>query len=105
LDESAFDDLRLLVSELVTNSVRHAPKRADNCIHLKVFESGEVVRVEVDDPGSGFEPAVRVPRPGQTSGWGLFLVDQLASDWGVEAPGLTRVWLTIPRAQERSMRH
>jgi len=89
-------DLRLLVSEVVTNAVRHAGA-AENASVLLVAERGEgCVRIEVHDEGSGFAaPREPGPRAGGTSGWGLFLVQRLARRWGTEpAPG-AHVWFEL----------
>lgn len=89
-------DLCLLVSELVTNSVRHARLRPPDTIRLRVEVSDRLLRVEVTDPGEGFgadipEPAVRGP-----GGWGLFLTERLADRWGVDREsGWTTVWLEL----------
>jgi anti-sigma regulatory factor (Ser/Thr protein kinase) len=85
----------LLVSELVTNSVRHARLAPNERIGFSVDWSGRRLRVHVRDrvPGSdrrGSPPAsgqsIR-PTPGAESGWGLYLVDRLASRWGIDAGG------------------
>jgi integral membrane sensor domain MASE1/anti-sigma regulatory factor (Ser/Thr protein kinase) len=87
-------DLRLQVSELVTNSVRHARLRASDLIRLGVEVSGGVLRVEVSDPGEGFSGSPPGPTPGEPGGWGLFLTVQLADRWGIEREGgWTTVWM------------
>jgi integral membrane sensor domain MASE1/anti-sigma regulatory factor (Ser/Thr protein kinase) len=87
-------DLRLLVSELVTNSVRHAQLRPGELIQLRVGLSDRVLRVEVSDPGEGFAGSTPEPVPGQPGGWGLFLTEQLADRWGVDRDsGWTTVWV------------
>jgi anti-sigma regulatory factor (Ser/Thr protein kinase) len=91
------DAVRLLVSELVTNSVRHAGLGPDDRIELGIAVTPKVVRVTVTDPGGGFEPPSRSPRPGHPSGWGLFLVQRLADRWGVSSDGRTGVWLELHR--------
>jgi anti-sigma regulatory factor (Ser/Thr protein kinase) len=91
------EDLRLLVSELVTNSVRHAGLGASQTIELKVKLSTDTVRVEVNDQGSGFEPAPRTPDSDVESGWGLYLVSRLSDRWGVTSDGVTRVWFELDR--------
>ena len=73
----------MLVSELVTNSLRHTGSAE---IELEVWSSDEVVRVDVSDRGAGFD-VDGPPRPGKASGWGLFMVDRLADRWGVETSG------------------
>lgn len=90
-------DVRLLVSELVTNALRHADLEEHHAIRLAVTVSDETVRVEVSDPGRGFEPTDAPTDPERTAGWGLFLVETLADRWGVDAQGGTRVWFELDR--------
>jgi len=96
LDPETLEQVRLLVSELVTNSVRHAGLGIDDPVHLRVLSEGACIRVEVTDPGPGFEPAV-VPRPDPegTSKWGLYLVNRIADRWGVSSDGESRVWAEL----------
>ncbi len=98
VDESTAFDIRLLVSELVTNSVRHAQLGAEDSIRLKVALDDQRVRVEVADGGPGFDPPADDPTPEQAadSGWGIFFVKQLADRWGVDR-GEGRVWFEIER--------
>lgn len=91
------DDLRLLVSELVTNSVRHAGLAQSQAIELKVRVLPEIVRVEVNDQGTGFQPTPRTAESDDQSGWGLYLVSRLADRWGVTSDGATRVWFELDR--------
>jgi anti-sigma regulatory factor (Ser/Thr protein kinase) len=93
IDPELAEDVRLLVSELVTNSLRHTGSAS---IELEVWGSDEVVRVDVSDRGAGFD-VKGPPRPGKASGWGLFMVDRLADRWGVETNGNTRVWFELIR--------
>lgn len=98
LGESDRGALRLLVSELVTNAVRHV-KGSRQPVELAVRIDGGAIRVEVHDGGSGFRPSKNpVPR-GADGGFGLFLVERMASRWGVDTQDGTRVWfeLDIPR--------
>jgi anti-sigma regulatory factor (Ser/Thr protein kinase) len=95
LDPSTAFDVRLLVSELVTNSVQHASVGAEESVRLHVDIRGECVRVEVSDSGPGFEPREPLPDAVTDSGWGLFLVNQLADRWGVEREGESCVWFEI----------
>jgi anti-sigma regulatory factor (Ser/Thr protein kinase) len=95
LNPETFDDVRLLVTELVTNSVRHADLGQGDDIRLRVVTNGTVVRVEVVDKGRGFQPRDRSAPLTQASGWGLYLVDKLADRWGVEGNNGTCVWFEI----------
>jgi anti-sigma regulatory factor (Ser/Thr protein kinase) len=95
LSERRLDDVRLLVSELVTNAIRHARTEPDATVRLLVETSDGRLRVEVHDHGAGFEPAPRDPDPTRAGGWGLYLVEQLADRWGVDAADGTRVWFEL----------
>ena len=97
LGPAVIEDLRLLVSELVANSVEHSPQREGTPIGLTVSTLTRRVRVEVDDGGHGFAPTPSRPPVDAPSGRGLFLVDQLAASWGVSGPGGTRVWCELER--------
>ena len=101
LDPSVAFDVRLLVSELVTNSVQHASVTAEESLELKVGISDARVRVEVHDKGPGFEPGDPSPNPETDTGWGLFLVNQLSDRWGVEPGGDSCVWFEIDRTGEQ----
>jgi anti-sigma regulatory factor (Ser/Thr protein kinase) len=94
LDASIAFDVRLLVSELVTNSVKHAQVTEEESILLDVKIDGDVVRVEVRDSGPGFERPDTAPPDDADEGWGLFLVEQLADEWGVDS-GRQAVWFQI----------
>jgi anti-sigma regulatory factor (Ser/Thr protein kinase) len=104
LDSETLDDLRLLISELVTNAMRHAGLTPEDWIDLVVDIGGDRVRVEVRDPGPGFDPA-RLPAskqapahtdgPAPRGGWGLEFLRRIAARWGVERNGLTSVWFEL----------
>ena len=95
LDDGTLDTIRLLVSELVTNSVRHAGHSRHDPIDLEVRVNPEAVRVEVADHGVGFRPPRDAGPQERASGWGLVLVERLAARWGVENEGRTRVWFEL----------
>jgi anti-sigma regulatory factor (Ser/Thr protein kinase) len=96
VDSSVAFDVRLLVSELVTNSVQHAQVAAEDSIVLQIAISDANVRVTVSDDGPGFEPPSSPPPEDADAGWGLFLVGQLADAWGVD-DGDKGVWFEIAR--------
>ncbi len=85
------NNARLAVSELVTNSVQHAGLAPDDLIRVTVDWSGAQLKVHVRDGRQGVRPAVVSgsirPAPGAESGWGLYLVDRVASRWGTSADG------------------
>src|SRR5947208_17140420 len=72
-------DLALLVSEMVTNSVKHSG-RSDRHVDVSIRAGSDAVQVEVRDGGPGFEPIpLRAAPPPGAGGWGLFIVDRLAT--------------------------
>jgi anti-sigma regulatory factor (Ser/Thr protein kinase) len=85
-------DVRLLVSELVTNAVRHA---GGAVVRLVVALEGRTLRIEVHDPGRGFELKPPPDDPLRASGWGLVLVEELADRWGIDHDPRTRVWFEM----------
>jgi anti-sigma regulatory factor (Ser/Thr protein kinase) len=97
LSPRRLEDARLLVSELVTNAIRHAGLDDDDVIRLVVVTGDRVLRIEVCDPGQGFEIAEPAPDPARPSGWGLYLVRELSDRWGVERSEETRVWFELDR--------
>ena len=94
LDDFLVDDAVLLVSEIVSNCVRHAGLDTSDDIQVRVRGSNSMLHVDVIDPGPGFDPA-RIPAPRPHGGWGLRLLDHLATRWGVERNHVTRVWFEL----------
>ena len=95
LSDARLRDVRLLVSELVTNAVRHANLDDGDVIGLVVETLDGALRVEVHDPGGGFVPSAPSPDPARPSGWGLYLVAELADRWGVDSDDRTLVWFEL----------
>ena len=96
-DDPLMETMRLLVTELVANSVRHAQARF---VSVKAVVTGSSIWLEVSDEGPGFEVegAMRRSAASDESGWGLFLVERLANRWGVRREGdATHVWLELRR--------
>jgi anti-sigma regulatory factor (Ser/Thr protein kinase) len=96
---SVFDNAQLLISELVTNSVRHSGAGAGEPLTIRVGLAQAWCRVEVEDPGHDGVIAARPPDPVQGSGMGLNLVQMLSERWGLERAreGGTRVWAQLSR--------
>ena len=90
------DDVLLLVTELVTNAVRHGDVGPDRMMRVELRQWSRTVRVAVDDGGSGFATEAAGRRPDENGGWGLLLVDRIADRWAVTftATG-TCVWFEI----------
>lgn len=87
--------LRLLVSELVTNAIRHG--HAEAPVDLRLDLRDERIRVEVRDHGAGFRQPAQTPAPGNDGGYGLLIVEELCADWGVEQRDGALVWGELPR--------
>jgi anti-sigma regulatory factor (Ser/Thr protein kinase) len=98
IPDARLRDVRLLVSELVTNAVRHANLASGDMILLVIEVADSSLRVEVHDPGGGFVPTAPSPDPARPSGWGLYLVAELADRWGVDSDESTLVWFELDRA-------
>lgn len=94
-------DAQLLISEVVTNAVRHGGGEAP--IGVTVQASDETMRVEVRDHGPGFDPAqIPVPPADATERWGLQFVAALAHRWGARMERGSVVWFEIDRPQRPS---
>lgn len=79
VDDDLLERSRLVVTEVVTNAVLHAKLKSPERIDVHVRVLAEVLRIEVTDQGTGFDPVVvrRGSDDLATGGWGLWLVDQL----------------------------
>jgi anti-sigma regulatory factor (Ser/Thr protein kinase) len=94
IDPAIVPDVKLLVSELITNSVKYG---GDGRVTLKVETDDPArLRVEVVDQGVGFVPVARDRPATEVGGWGLHLVQTLSDRWGVYE-GSTHVWFEIDR--------
>jgi anti-sigma regulatory factor (Ser/Thr protein kinase) len=85
-------EARLLVSELVTNSVVHGEGDAIRLV-VDLDHRGRL-RCEVIDAGDGFVPVARAADRTESGGWGLELVERLSDRWGVRE-GSTHVWFEL----------
>jgi anti-sigma regulatory factor (Ser/Thr protein kinase) len=92
------EDLRLCVSELVTNSVLHGGCGPGDRVQLSVDQPDSCVRVEVCDKGPGWAQQTRstsLDSDAAAGGWGLMLVGALADRWGVNGEDGTCVWFEL----------
>jgi anti-sigma regulatory factor (Ser/Thr protein kinase) len=101
LDPDLDHTVCLLVSEIVTNAIRHSGQDEDARLVLAARLTPDFVRIEVRDGGPGFDPDVRH----DASGFGLRMLDLLSARWGVEHDGSgTRVWFEVDRRRRRFQR-
>lgn len=92
--EDLLSDVKLLVSELITNSVKYG---AEGALRLQIdAHDPRTLRADVFDHGVGFVPAQRGRSAGDVGGWGLHLVQAISDRWGV-LDGSTHVWFEIDR--------
>jgi serine/threonine-protein kinase RsbW len=93
--DEVLDDAQLVVSELLTNSLRHAGVTPHDVLHVRVELADGVLRLEVEDPGTEGSIAPSAPDYANGSGFGLNLVESLSSRWGVTRNGNTGVWAEL----------
>jgi anti-sigma regulatory factor (Ser/Thr protein kinase) len=91
IDEQTLEDVRLIVSELVTNAIKHGP---EGRVTLRLRREGNTILGEVEDEGTRAFGLRRKARLGPDGGLGLRVVDSLSDSWGVEA-GTARVWFVL----------
>jgi anti-sigma regulatory factor (Ser/Thr protein kinase) len=99
LHEDIEHTVTLLATEIVGNAVRHASLRPDQRIVFFARLHEDFARVEVADPGMGFDPASV-----QSEGYGLKLLSRLAGRWGVDCSKGCRVWFEVDRRTRRAGR-
>lgn len=88
------DDVVMAASELVTNAVKHSEAGPDGSIVLEAELRNGSVRVDVADPGTGFDPRAVSPQPG-LHGLGLVLIARVAEAWGTYRDDRHHVWFRI----------
>jgi anti-sigma regulatory factor (Ser/Thr protein kinase) len=96
LEDQQLSDAELMVSELVTNALRHGCGQ----IVLRAALDDDRLRVEVIDQGTGFERELRRRDFDVVGGWGLDIVEDASSRWGVHE-GTTHVWFELERPGPR----
>jgi anti-sigma regulatory factor (Ser/Thr protein kinase) len=99
LPRDLFEDARLMVSELVSNSVVHSDLGPEDEIRVRADWSGGTLRANVSGGPRNSEHVVIVgsirPEPGSESGWGLFFVNELADRWGTDIDEVISYWFEI----------
>jgi anti-sigma regulatory factor (Ser/Thr protein kinase) len=100
----ALDDILLLTTELLTNSLRHAELDPNDRVRLVVKSTKSAVRVAITDPGHGEVFAARHPGPHDTGGRGLLLVAEMSDRWGVDRSQATTVWFEVSLVERLASR-
>src|SRR3954466_402545 len=94
---SRLADLRLVISEVITNAVRHGGL---GDLLISVTPKPEFLCVQVTDTGDGFAPRPRAYAPDEDGGFGLFLIERLTRRWGLtREDSNTRVWFEFDVAE------
>ena len=90
LEPARTGEVKLIVSELVTNSIEHGELGAHDRIELRALvDRRGALHMEVRDPGPG-------PRPGAKRGMGWRILERMADRWGADRrDGLARVWFEL----------
>jgi anti-sigma regulatory factor (Ser/Thr protein kinase) len=97
VDPDQAEKLRLVISEIVTNALRHGSQ--SERIDLAVTPKPEFLCVQVTDDGPGLAPRPRALETDGEGGYGLFFVEQLTRRWGVTRENRrTRVWFELDYA-------
>jgi anti-sigma regulatory factor (Ser/Thr protein kinase) len=97
LNPEHLDNVRLIVSELVSNVVKHSGKAPEETFDVEVTVAPDLVTGSICDIGTWFpgpEP-VAEPHGGSAEGFGLFTIDQLSSSWGIEEGTPNCVWFEL----------
>ena len=95
LDEKQYKAFELVVTEIVSNAVRHGGAPGDQ-IRLAVTPKDDYMCVQVTDSGPGLVPKPGALEADDDGGFGLFIVEQLTRRWGVtREDSRTRVWFEL----------
>ena len=93
------DDFVLMVSEVVTNAVKHGSPEADGNIGLRLEGDQDALRVMVTDGGQVFALDPESIDRTEDESFGLLLVNKLADRWGYPLDGKKAIWLEVDTPQ------
>src|SRR3954452_22360890 len=93
VDSATLASVELLTTELVSNAVRHGGADEDEVVVLHLALAPACLRIEVCDPGDGFDAGT--PQPYGEGGYGLFLVSEVSSRWGVARARSNVTWFEM----------
>jgi anti-sigma regulatory factor (Ser/Thr protein kinase) len=93
VDAAMLASVELLTTELVSNAVRHGGAGEQEVVVMHLALAPGTLRVEVCDTGAGFAPGP--PRPYGEGGYGLFLVSEVSTRWGVSRDDSNCTWFEI----------
>ncbi len=106
ISDQVVSEAELVVTELVTNSLRHATPLSDRTVRIHWKARGNSVEIEVSDGGSETEPVPAARAVWATSGRGLRIVRSIAHEWGVQRDEKqTTVWAALGGPSRRRVGH
>jgi anti-sigma regulatory factor (Ser/Thr protein kinase) len=97
LPPDVVDDVVLVVSELLSNALRHARPLPSGDLRVSWGLEGGAVQVVVTDGGATTRPHIVAATVSSTGGRGLSIISDVARDWGVsDGEDETNVWAIVP---------
>jgi anti-sigma regulatory factor (Ser/Thr protein kinase) len=111
--ETTACDAGLILSELISNALRHATPLPDATVRVAWRLDGDCLEIAVSDGGGPTVPAVNQPGSSAIGGRGLGIVDRLSLRWGVntskdgetDGGGETTVWAELSLGFNRAAEH
>lgn len=101
--EEERDDAVLVISELVSNAVKHAAPLPSGEIRVRWRVHDDLLHVEITDGGAGTRPYASVAALSALGGRGLDIVRTVSTEWGVtEGEDSVTVWAQVPRRGGRA---
>jgi len=95
--DAAVCDAALVLSELLTNAIRHARPLHGSWLRVAWSVDGESIEVAVTDGGSPTRPRPAHASRSSLGGRGISIIEYLSSTWGVRADdGMLTVWAILP---------
>ncbi|MQY05223.1 ATP-binding protein [Actinomadura macrotermitis] len=104
--ESIVDDASVIVSELLSNALRHARPLPSGQVRLTWLRRGDLLELAVSDGGASTEPRRGPGTLSSLGGRGLGIVETLSQSWGVRhEDGSTTVWAVLDAPQNGGGHH